>query len=127
MGGLCLVHAGARSAGFLEHIKPVLEERLESSIMAGYEGELKISMYRDGIAMKLDKGKISGVTKWKPNTEDRGVIAFPDLTFLQMLFGYRTLDELKQSFRDCQVYSDDARELVSVLFPRQFVEVWPVA
>ena len=52
-----------------------------------------------------------------------GAAAFPDLTFLQLLFGYRSFEELQYAFADC----DEAQALLTALFPKQASGVWPVA
>lgn len=79
--------------GFLNHIKPALEKRLAESIAVGHSREIKISFYREGLRLVLEKGKLATIEPWKPTPEDDGVIAFPGLTFLQLLFGYRSYDE----------------------------------
>ncbi len=97
------------------------------SIAPGYTGELKLSFYRQGIRLTIDAGRIADVTAWRPSHEDPGSAAFPGLTFLQLLFGYRTLDELQAAFTDCWVEDDDARALIEALFPQQPSAVWPVS
>ena len=114
-------------AGFLEHIKPALEKRIADSIAAGHSREIKISFYRDGLRLVLEKGRLATIEQWKPSPADKGVIAFPDRTFLQILFGYRSFDELKQSFADCWSDSEEARALIDILFPKKLSDVFPVA
>ncbi len=53
------------------------------------------------------------------------MVCFPDLTFLQLLFGYRSFDELDYAFADCFA-EDEARPLVRALFPKQALDVWSV-
>ena len=102
---------------FLRHITPVLEERLRNSPAIGHTGELKLSFYRNGVRLAFDAGRITSVEPWMPTHEDGGSAAFPGLTFLQLLFGYRTLDELRAAFVDCWTEGDDERSLVLALFP----------
>src|SRR5688500_10981401 len=111
---------------FLNHIKPALEQRISASPVAGYAGEVKLNFYRDGVKLALDKGKITSVEAWKPDHANDGDAAFPDLTFLQVLFGYRSLEELEYAFADCWVTNDTARALVTSLFPKQNSHVWPL-
>ena len=113
--------------GFIAHIAPSLEKRLAESNAVGYTGELKISFYRTGLRLVLDKGRLTGIEPWAPRRGDDGVAAFPDLTFLQLMFGYRALDELRYAFADCWVDTDDARAVLEAMFPKQSSEVWPVA
>ena len=113
--------------GFLGHIAPALEKRLAGSVVAGYTGELKISFYRAGLRLALEQGRLTTIEAWKPSPEERGAAGFPDLTFLQLLFGYRSLDELRHAFADCWASTDDARALLEALFPRQGSHVWPIA
>ena len=109
---------------FLRHIAPVLEQRLAESVLVGHSGELKISFYRDGLRLVFEKGRLTAVEPWEPTPSERGAAAFPDRTFLQLLFGYRTLEELDYAFADCWTETDEARALLKVLFPRQPSSVW---
>ena len=113
--------------GFLNHIKPALEKRLAESIAVGHSREIKISFYRAGLRLVMENGKLTNIEAWKPSPEDGGVIAFPDLTFLQLLFGYRSFDELHQSFADCWCDSEDVRALINILFPKKLSDVFPIS
>jgi len=112
---------------FLNHVKPALEKRIAESIAAGHSREIKISFYRDGLRLVLEKGNITTFEPWKPSPEDEGLIAFPERTFLQILFGYRSYDELHQSFADCWCDNEEIRVLVDILFPKKLSDVFPVA
>src|SRR5215211_1502492 len=98
--------------GFLRHVAPVLEQRLAASVAAGHTGELEVSFYGDGLRLELERGRLSGVEDWSPTVEEEGDAAFPDLTFLQLLFGYRSLEELDRAFADCSPGGGDARVLL---------------
>lgn len=111
---------------FLRHITPVLEQRLANSIAAGHSGELKVSFYRSGVLMKFTAGRLT-FEPWQPQPRAEGEAAFPNLTFLHLLFGHRTLAELRHLFPDCWVESDEARVLLEALFPKQPSRFWPVS
>jgi hypothetical protein len=113
--------------GFLNHIKPALEKRIAESIAAGHSREIKISFYRTGLRLVIEKGKLTTIESWKPSPEDEGAIAFPELTFLQILFGYRSYDELHQSFADCWCENQEVCALINILFPKKLSDVFPVA
>lgn len=114
--------------GFLEHVRPVLEQKLAASPMEGYTGELKISFYRNGLRMKFENGRLAEVVAWKPEPFGHsGDAGFPGLTFLQLLMGYRSLAELKFAFADCWTNNDEAAALLEALFPKQLSDVWPVS
>jgi hypothetical protein len=51
---------------------------------------------------------------------------FPDLTFLQLLFGHRSLDELEAAFPDCVTRGQEPRALLQTLFPKAPSKVWPI-
>jgi len=112
---------------FLQNVKVVLEQRLAESVLVEYTGELKISFYRSGLRLKFEQGKLTQVKPWKPTHGEDGSAGFPDLTFLQLLFGYRSLEELDYAFADCWAKNDESRVLLNTLFPKQpsFVQ-WPV-
>jgi hypothetical protein len=104
---------------FLKHIAPVLEQRLENSLIPGYGGETKLSFYNRGLRLAFESGKLTAVEPWQPDAKNWGDIAFPNLTFLQVLFGHRSLDELKKSYTDCWWNKDETRVLINTLFPRK--------
>jgi predicted N-acetyltransferase YhbS len=104
---------------FVHHIAPVLEERLARSILTGYTGELKVNFYRQGLRLALAAGKVVTVEPWQARLdEDDGDAGCPPLLFLQLLFGYRSLDELRAVFPDVWA-NGDARLLIHILFPKQ--------
>jgi len=53
--------------------------------------------------------------------------AFPGLSFLQLLFGFRSLEELEAAFPDCLVRTHEVRALLTALFPKQASDVWALA
>ena len=113
--------------GFFRHVAPVLEERLARSIAIGHTGELKLSFYRSGVRLAFEAGRLTAVEPWLPTHDDGGSAAFPGLSFLQLLFGYRSLEELRGAFPDCWADGDTPRALLGILFPKQPSDFWPVA
>jgi hypothetical protein len=112
---------------FLRQITPVLEQRLAHSVVAGHQGELKVSFYRGGVKLTFEKGHITAVEDWKPKVkEDEGMAAFPDLTFLQLVFGYRTLEEVRHAYADCWANAD-ATVLLGALFPKRSSHIWAIS
>lgn len=112
--------------GFLYHIQPVLEKRLAESVASGHSGEYLIGTYPQGFRLVLESGRIRRIEPWKPNHADHGNAGFPALTFLQVLFGYRSFDELKFAFPDCWSDNDQTRVVVNALFPKKFSNVYGI-
>jgi hypothetical protein len=114
--------------GFLKLISPMLEERIAQSYIGGHTGDLWLSFYTEGVKMAFENGKVKSIERWeKPNTEKEAMANFPNLTFLQLLFGYRSFDELKVSFADCYDKSHKNQETIVVLrtlFPKKASNVW---
>jgi hypothetical protein len=111
---------------FLRHIAPMLEERLASSLASGHTGELLLNFYNTGLRLGLTSGRLTTIEGWTPADSQSGSTAFPGLTFLQLVVGYRTLSELEHAFADCQVMNDEARVLLTTLFPKLPSRVWPI-
>lgn len=109
---------------FLRRIAPVLEQRLAASLLAGHTGELRLNFYRSGLRLALEQGRITTIEPWQPQRR-RDSAAFPELTFLQLLFGYRSLAELRYAFADCSSESE-SQLLLDVLFPRRPSYVWAI-
>jgi Acetyltransferase (GNAT) domain len=104
---------------FVRHIAPVLDERLAHSLLIGYTGELKIDLYRGGLRLVWEHGKLTLVEPWQApaygETADAGC---PPLIFLQLLLGYRSLAELCAIFPDVWK-KEEAALLINTLFPSQ--------
>jgi len=126
-------------AELIRRIAPVLERRLADSAFVGHTGELRLSFYRSGLRMALADGCIKSVEAWAPPRtaigldfglpsvdERRPSASFPDLTFLQLLFGYRSLDELEAAFPDCLTRGQEPRGLLQAFFPKAPSKVWPI-
>jgi hypothetical protein len=96
-------------------------------VVAGYTGEVKLSFYRSGLRLAFHHGSLQAVEAWTPTPDERGSAAFPGLTFLQLVFGYRTLEDLRYAFADCWVEHDATHTVLEALFPRQDSDVWPIA
>jgi hypothetical protein len=111
---------------FLRHIAPALEQRLADSLLAGHTGQVALSFYRSGLRMSFVEGTLAGVEPWQPSHGQGGDAAFPGLTFLQLLFGYRSLQELKHAFADCWTSGDEARLVLEILFPKHPSDFWPM-
>jgi hypothetical protein len=111
---------------FLRMIAPVLEERLARSVMVSYSGELWLNFYRDGLHLVFEKGHLTDVQTWETPANTETSTEFPPLTFLQLLFGHRSLAELMAAFPDCGGRLE-ARLLLDALFPKQTSSVWPVS
>ena len=93
--------------GFLRHVSRVLEERLSDSFAARHTGELKISFATEGVRLSFESGRLTASEPWGPTKEngwdDSGRNAlFPDLTWLHLLFGHRSVDDLEYAFADCE-------------------------
>ena len=113
---------------FLRRVTPALEQRLANSGSAGHTGELRLTFYRDGLRLRFEQGRLVAVEAWKPEPQGHsGEAAFPGLTFLQLLLGYRSLAELKYAFPDCWTNSDATHALLEGLFPRQPSDIFGVS
>lgn len=111
---------------FLRHIAPVLERRLADSVMTGHTGTVKLNFYTTHLTLVFEQGKLIEVGTYEPEELASGDARFPDLTFLQLLFGYRSVAELDQARADCS-FSNEAAVLLNILFPKQHSSVSSLA
>lgn len=118
-------------AGFLRTIAPSLERRLAASPLVGHDGELTLGFYGDGVKLGFERGRLGNVVRWRPPLDvvgeemmwptaaPRPHAMFPGVTFLQLLFGFRSVDELRHAFPDVILRTSEARALVEALFPKR--------
>ncbi|MGB3717852.1 MAG: GNAT family N-acetyltransferase [Candidatus Promineifilaceae bacterium] len=103
----------------LSHFGVVLERRLRQSAMAGYSGLLRLNFYVRQLTLTFEDGKISEIGTYEPKDFFDGDAYFPGLTFHQLLFGYRSLEELKFAHPDCFTEKNEAAVLLPILFPKR--------
>jgi predicted N-acetyltransferase YhbS len=108
---------------FLRRIAPALERRLAASPAAGHGGTLALSFYRGGVKVRFEVGRVAAVERWAPG-QDEGDAWFPELTFLQLLLGYRSMAELQYAFPDCGARDAATRGLLEALFPKRPSYTW---
>ncbi len=105
--------------GFLRLVTPALELRLAASPMAAHTGELRLDFYRGGLRLTFDAGRLAAVAPWRrPIWGERQDAGFPPLVFLQLLFGRRSLAELRAAFPDVRATAE-ATALLDALFPKR--------
>lgn len=110
---------------FVRQVVPALERRLADSAHAGYSGELTIDLYRGGLRLAFDNGKLTAVEDWSKPVWGEAMAGYPPLVFLQALFGYRSLDELRDIYPD--VWAEgDAPALLETLFPKRSSLLMPL-
>ncbi|HEX2032691.1 MAG TPA: GNAT family N-acetyltransferase [Chloroflexota bacterium] len=109
---------------FLRHVAPALERRLRASPAAGYSGTLELSTYREGIRLRFDHGRLLDVEPAPDLVWPKAQAYFPDLTFLNLVFGRVSLEELQTVLPDCVVRPEPARVLLEALFPKHGGHVW---
>ncbi len=110
---------------FLHRIAPALDKRLQASVFDGYSGRLRLNFYRSHLTLTWERGKLTEIGTYTPETLEDGDAAFPDLTFLQLLLGYRSMTELERAYQDCRMYPDSnvknqrTAALLNALFPQR--------
>lgn len=105
------------TVGFLKHIAPVLERRLEGSGANKYSGTLRIGFYdQTGIVLTLERGRLTGVES--VSGSDGYHAQFPWEMFWLVVFGHRTAEEIAAILPEVSVWST-AAVLLAALFPRK--------
>ena len=108
---------------FLSHVAPVIEARLARSEFAGFSGSLRLNFIGSGLHLSLDHGRLAAIESWMPPQHDNRLAPrerdamFPGLTVLQLLCGFRSVEDLEYAFPDCLMSSDKTRRLLNAMFP----------
>ena len=112
---------------FIHEISPALETHLQNTAFDHYSGEVKVSFYRAGFKLDFKNGHIEDIQKIGPDELNEATAAFPGLAFLQLLFGFRSFDELDHAFTDCYAKNEESKHLINALFPKKPSDVWPIS
>lgn len=101
---------------FMRHIAPVLERRLRGSAANGYTGTLTVRFYDlTLLTFTFEAGRLQDVVHEVGDKADAG---FPYHAFLNLVFGHRTIDELRYALPE--IYANrNATILLEILFPKR--------
>jgi GNAT superfamily N-acetyltransferase len=112
---------------FLRAIGPVLEARLAASPAVAWTGDLRIHLYREGLRLRFDDGRLSTIEPWQ-SPGDGGApssdVSIPRDAFLHLLLGNRTVRDLERTTADCLLDTDTGALLLDVLFPPMPTSTW---
>lgn len=111
---------------FLNQIKPVLEQRLKGSPFNAHSGKIQINFYRDGVELDFTNGKLMGIRNVACLDPDSATGNFPLQTFLHLLFGHRSMDELQHIYTDCYAKNEEGKHIINNLFPKKLSYLWPI-
>lgn len=104
---------------FLRHIAPALGKRLAYSVLSGYSGTCRVNLIQQHLNLIFEQGKLTKIEPYSPKTMEDGDILLPGTTFLQLIFGHTTLDELNAVHPDCYAKNPEAAILFNILFPKR--------
>jgi len=109
-------------ARLLTQLGPLLERRLASSAFAGLSADLCLNLYQQGFLLRFRGGRLERVEEAGFVDASMGAkggeFNLPLDAFVRLLFGYRSLAELRDAWPDI-VVKPDCRHLAEVLFPKR--------
>lgn len=110
---------------FLARVAPVLEARLAHAGSGNRRGELKLDFYRGGLRLLFDNGHVAAEAWQRSIRYVKADAGFPPNVFLQLLFGHRTLAELRYAYPDVWA-TEEAEQLLHTLFPAKASWILPL-
>lgn len=101
---------------FIQSIAPVLERRLAGSLANCFTGEVSLDFFsKQGLYMRFEQGRLVEVDDRAPAI-GKCDASFPFHTFLNLMFGHRSIDEMTQTLPD--IFTNrKAHVLLGALFP----------
>ena len=116
---------------FVRHIGGVLEGRLAQSVAVGHSGALRLSFFGDGLLLRFEGGRLAEVAPCPHHlsAEEAGPqgARFPDLTFLQLLFGCRRWRSWSRATATAAPSARRGGCCCTSLFPKLPSLIWPVS
>ena len=92
-----------------------------------WKHQQQLNFFRSGLRITFESGKIVGVENLGTDMLKDCGAEFPGLSFLQILFGRRSLGEVRNYVADCSEKNDEVRVLLETLFPRKPSNVWGIS
>ncbi len=110
----------------LWRIAPSFERRLAVSPLRGHTGRLALDFYRGGLTLVFEQGALTGIEEGRPGPYLPDAVAgLPPGVILQLVFGRRTVAELRYILPDVWA-TPEAELLLGTLFPARPSHLLPV-
>lgn len=103
----------------LNRLAPLLARRLVQAGCRDFSGTLRLNLYRQAYAFQINRGQIviTGLGFVDASMgADGGDLCIPPEAFMRLLLGYRSLEQLRDSWPDIGVKAE-TRYLIEALFP----------
>lgn len=102
-------------------VGPVLEKRLNAAGFRNLTTDILINFYRSAVRLHFKDNRLTGVEDAGFLDASMSAVEWADLTipadaFVRLIFGYRTIDELKDAWPDILIQSKN-RHILDDLFP----------
>ena len=104
---------------FIHKLAPALSRRLDETPHAGYDGLVTIHLGKHSIRLRFNKGKCDQVTGDTGTDRRDANASFPNRNFNQILFGWRTVNDIIRTDADASVKSKADAHLLQTLFPHK--------
>lgn len=105
-------------ARFIQHIAPILENRLSQSDMRGLTTTTRLNFYTHTVDIRIENGKITQVLPQTLSLVGEAGASFPPHVFNQLIMGYRSLTDIQYAHADC-VSDTETTLLLNILFPQK--------
>jgi Acetyltransferase (GNAT) domain len=106
-------------ASLLNKLAPLLTRRLIQAGCGDFSGTLCLNLYRQAYALQINRGQIEVARLGFVDASmgaDGGDLCIPPEAFIRLLLGYRSLEQLRDSWPDIGVKAE-SRYLIEALFP----------
>ena len=103
----------------LNRIAPLLTQRLVQAGCGDFSGALRLNLYRQAYALQINRGQIGVKALGFVDASmgaDGGDLCIPPEAFIRLLLGYRSLEQLRDSWPDI-MFKAETRYLIETLFP----------
>lgn len=108
-------------AELIRALAPALDARLAESVFCRWTRDVRMGLYRGGLRLRFDTGKLVEVEKVTSGPYDFNL---PPMALVPLLFGHRSVEEVCAAFPDVNVHGP-WRLLVETLFPRLAAFIYP--
>ncbi|MCU0482244.1 MAG: GNAT family N-acetyltransferase [Anaerolineae bacterium] len=105
-------------AHLIQHIKPILEKRLNESDMRGLTTTTKINLATHELTIHIRHGEIFLIALARLILGSESNANFPQYVFNQLVMGYRNLAEIQYAYPDC-LSDTETTQLLNILFPKK--------
>lgn len=110
-------------ASFVGKLAPAIDQRVASSLHAGFDGDVTIGVGNAALQLHFDAGRLTSTENLGRTSRHERIAYFGHASFMQILFGRRAIADIVRTNAEAYTGSNADAHFLQTIFPHQLSDL----